>query len=67
MEKYQYEGSSIQRWDLDHGIVTVRKNDCEYRVCRDWQGFLDKCEAEKEQDFRRIIAAQQDEAYMGGQ
>lgn len=63
-DKYEYEGSPIQQWDMEHGIYTVKKDGCEYRVCRDWQGLVDKCNAEREADFKRRIAEQQAEAYL---
>lgn len=63
-EQYEYEGSPIQAWDLAHGIVTVCKNGCEYRVCRDWQRFNDICDAEKREALQRTIAEQQAAAYL---
>ena len=65
-EKYEYEGSPIQKWDLEHGIYTVRRDGCDYRVCADWPGLIAKCDAEREADFRRKIADQQEQAYFGG-
>ena len=59
-----FEGTSIQRWELDHGIVRVVREGCEYVVCTDWQRFNEQLEAEKRARMREYIAERQAEAYL---
>ena len=60
-----FEGSSIQKWELDHGIVRVVRDGCEYVVCTNWQRFNEQLEAEKRARMRDYIADQQAQAYLG--
>lgn len=60
-----FEGTSIQKWELDHGIARIVKNGCEYVVCVDWDGFLRKAEDERQRARREFIAEQQEAAYFG--
>ena len=62
--QYGYEGSSIQRWDLEHGIVSVVRDGVEYRSCVDWQRFQEKCEQDAERHFKQRVAEQQEKAYL---
>lgn len=62
-----FEGSSIQQWELDHGITRVVKDECEYVVCTNFQRFVQQCEEEKRRERQEYIAAQQAEAYLGGE
>jgi len=62
-----YEGSSIQQWDLAHGIVRVVRDGCEYVRCRDLPGLIEQCKAEEEERRRRRIAEEQYNAYFGGE
>ena len=62
-----YEGSSIQKWDLEHGIVREIRNGCEYVICTDLEMMVRKCDEERMADFRRKIADQQYESAFGGE
>lgn len=62
-----FEGSSIQQWELDHGIVRIVRGGCEYVVCKDFKKFQEQCEAEKRRERMEYIAEQQAEAYLGGE
>lgn len=60
-----FEGTSIHKWELDHGIVRYVKGGCEYVVCMDWDEFQRKAEDERQRARREFIAEQQEAAYFG--
>ena len=60
-----FEGSSIQAWELDHGIARYVSGGCEYVVCTNWDEFQRKQEEERARARREYIADQQEAAYMG--
>lgn len=60
-----FEGTSIHRYEIDHGIVRYVKGDCEYVVCKDWDGFQRKAEEERQRARREYIAEEQAAAYFG--
>lgn len=62
-----FEGTSIQRWELEHGIARVVRGDCEYVSCANFQRFQEQCAEEKRRERQEYIAAQQAEAYLGGE
>ncbi len=61
-----FEGGSIQAWELAHGIVRVIRGGCEYVVCADLDKFNAQCDAEKRERRGQMIAEAQAEAYFGG-
>lgn len=61
-----FEGTSIQRWELEHGIGRVVRGGCEYVICTDFQRFQQQMEDERRQRLRAYIADRQAEAYLGG-
>ena len=61
-----FEGGSIQAWELAHGVVRVIRGGCEYVMCTDLDKFNAKCEAEKHERRAQMIAEAQAEAYLGG-
>ena len=61
-----YEGSSIERWEVEHGITRVVRGGCEYVICRDWELFKRKNEEERARARREYIAEQQAAAYVVG-
>lgn len=64
--QFQYEGSSIQAWDIAHGLRREVRNGCEYVICDDLTRMIAICNAEREEDFRRKIVEQQYENAFGG-
>lgn len=65
-QQFGYEGSSIQAWDIAHGIRREIKGGCEYVICDDLPRMIAICNAEREEDFRRKIVEQQYENTFGG-
>lgn len=65
-QQLNYEGSSIQAWDIAHGIRREIRNGCEYVICDDLQRMEAICKAEREADFKRKIVEQQYESAFGG-
>ena len=61
-----FEGSSIELWEVNHGIKRVIRGGCEYVVCENWERFQQQMADEKARARREYIAQQQAEAYMGG-
>lgn len=41
-----FEGTHMQKWELDHKIVRMVHSGCEYVVCLDLDGFNAACEKE---------------------
>lgn len=62
----EFEGSEIQRWELDHGVVRVVRGGCEYVLCTSMEKFAAKCEADKRERRGQMIADAQEAAYLGG-
>lgn len=60
----QFAGSSIEAWEIAHGISRVVRGECEYVVCRDWDAFNRSIEQERERARREYIAERQAEAYL---
>lgn len=59
-----FDGSSIQKWELDHGVVRKVINGCEYVICPNFARFQAKCEADKRERLGQRIAEAQAAAYL---
>lgn len=59
------EGSSIQKWEHDHGIYRFVRGGCEYVRCRDFAAFQRQCEEERERARREYVAQEQYRASFG--
>lgn len=62
----EFEGSTIQEWELNHGIARRVVNGVEYVVCTNWNGFNAKCEEDQKRYRTQRMMQAQEEAYMGG-
>lgn len=63
--QYKYEGSSIQEWELSHGIVRQMRGGCEYVLVGDVKKFESACETDRLRHARQAMlwaAAQEQEA-----
>lgn len=58
------EGTSLQAWELNHGVVRIVRNGCEYVICTDFDAFQAKCEADKRERRGQLIAEAQAAAYL---
>lgn len=61
-----FEGTSLQAWELAHGIVRVVRGGCEYVVCTNFDRFNELCAKEKAERQAQMIAEAQAAAYLGG-
>lgn len=59
-----FEGTSVQRWEQEHGFERVIRNGCEYVVCKDWEAFLKMEEEERARARMEYIGQMQEEAYQ---
>ena len=58
-----FEGSSVEKWELDHGIVREVRDGVEYVRCVDWNMFQRKCEEDHKAALQAKIMEAQAEAY----
>ena len=61
--QHKYEGSTIQEWELSHGIVRQVRGGCEYVCVGDMHKFESACEADRQRHARQAMlwAAAQEE------
>ena len=62
-----FEGTSIQRYELSHGIVREVRNGCEYVMLTDISTFEAACAEDARRHAAMVRMQAQEEAYGGGQ
>ena len=61
-----FEGTSIERWEIEHGIRRYVKDGCEYVVLEDKDKYDAACADDARRYIRQRMMEAQEQAYGGG-
>ena len=59
-----FEGTSIERWEIDHGIERFVKNGCEYVWIANPGKYRAACEEDDRRNRRQYMMEGQEQAYL---